>query len=43
MRGRRLDLCSFGSAGSGYGGLVLGCLGVAEIFLVRVMSLWKFV
>ena len=43
MRGRRLGLCSFWGACSGFGGLVLGCLGLAENCLVRVMSLWKFV
>ena len=43
MRGRRLGWYSFGGIGSGFGGLVLGCLGLAENCLVRVMSLWKFV
>ena len=43
MRGRRLGGCSFGGIGSGFCGLVLGCLGLAEKYLVRVMSLWKFV
>ena len=43
MRGRRLGLCSFWGACSGFCGLVLGCLRLAENFLVRVMSLWKFV
>jgi len=43
MRGRRLGGCSFGGICFGCCGLVLGCLGLAENFLVRVMSLWKFV
>jgi hypothetical protein len=30
MRGRRLGGCSFGGVCSGYFGLVLGCLGLAE-------------
>ena len=30
MRGRRLGGCSFGCVCSGYFGLVLGCLGLAE-------------
>jgi hypothetical protein len=43
MRGRRLGGCSFGGICFGCCGLVLGCLRLAENFLVRVMSLWKFV
>ncbi len=43
MRGRRLGGCSFWDACFGCFGLVLGYLGLAEKYLVRVMSLWKFV
>ena len=39
MRGRRLGVCSFGGVCSGCCGLVLGCLGLVEIDLVRVLSL----
>jgi hypothetical protein len=43
MRGRRLGGCFLGGICFGWVGLVLGCLGLAEKYLVRVMSLWKFV
>ncbi len=43
MRGRRLGGYSFWDACFGCFGLVLGYLGLAEKYLVRVMSLWKFV
>ena len=43
MRGRRLGGCSFWDACFGCCGLVLGYLGLAERYLVRVLSLWKFV